>query len=53
MLLRLLIRVGFYTLLERKLLALSQLRVGPNKSWFFGLFQPLLDALKLFKKQIR
>lgn len=28
------------------------LRLGPNKPGFMGLYQPLLDALKLFTKQI-
>lgn len=28
------------------------LRVGPNKPTFLGLIQPLLDALKLFTKQV-
>ena len=28
------------------------LRLGPNKPGFLGIFQPLLDALKLFTKQI-
>lgn len=40
------------TLLERHLLALSQLRIGPNKRGFIGLLQPFIDALKLFHKRV-
>ena len=28
------------------------IRLGPNKTAISGLFQPLLDALKLFTKQV-
>jgi NADH:ubiquinone oxidoreductase subunit H len=43
--------VAFYTLFERKVIGLSQLRVGPNKVSFTNLVQPLLDAFKLIIKQ--
>lgn len=43
--------VAFFTLFERKLIALFHNRVGPNKVSFIGLLQPLLDALKFFFKQ--
>lgn len=46
-----LIRIAFYTLFERKFLALAQRRKGPNKVSLAGLPQPLADALKLFLKQ--
>lgn len=43
--------VAFITLLERKVLSLVGLRVGPNKVSFMGFLQPLGDALKLARKQ--
>jgi len=46
-----LISIAFYTLFERKFLALAQRRKGPNKVRLAGLPQPLADALKLFLKQ--
>ncbi len=36
--------------MERKLLSYSQIRKGPNKVIFIGLFQPLSDAFKLIFK---
>lgn len=47
----LLMRVAFVTLLERLILALSQLRKGPNKTGGGGLIQPLLDGVKLLLKR--
>jgi len=47
----LILSVAFYTLFERKVIGLSQLRVGPNKVSFTNLVQPLLDAFKLIMKQ--
>ena len=46
-----LVNVAFITLLERKILGYSQLRLGPNKISFGGIFQPFRDAIKLFIKQ--
>lgn len=46
------IRVAFLTLLERKVLGFSQLRIGPNKSSILGILQPINDAIKLFLKNI-
>lgn len=44
--------VAFSTLLERKLLGLSQVRLGPNKVTIFGVLQPVADGIKLLFKQL-
>ena len=43
--------IGFSTLLERKLLSLSQSRKGPENVGSLGLFQPFSDGLKLLTKK--
>lgn len=45
------IRVAFYTLIERKFLSYTQNRKGPNKIRTIGLIQPLTDAIKLLTKK--
>lgn len=46
-----LLSVGFFTLLERKVLGLIQLRLGPNKLGIYGIFQPFRDGIKLFTRE--
>jgi NADH-quinone oxidoreductase subunit H len=43
--------VAFYDQTERKVAAVMQDRIGPNRAGPFGLFQPLADGLKLFMKE--
>ncbi len=47
----LLVVVAFITYAERKVLALLQLRQGPNVVGPFGLLQPFADGLKLMMKE--
>ncbi|HTJ65164.1 MAG TPA: NADH-quinone oxidoreductase subunit NuoH [Alphaproteobacteria bacterium] len=47
----LLIFVAYVTYAERKVLALAQLRRGPNVVGPFGLLQPFADGLKLMAKE--
>lgn len=44
--------VAFVTLAERKILGLSQNRLGPTKTRLWGLVQPISDGVKLFKKKL-
>ena len=47
----LLIAIAYLTYAERKVLAFSQLRKGPNVVGPFGLLQPFADGLKLLLKE--
>jgi NADH-quinone oxidoreductase subunit H len=42
---------AYLTLLERRMLARFQHRIGPNRAGPQGIFQPLADAVKLFFKE--
>jgi NADH-quinone oxidoreductase subunit H len=47
-----LIAVAFFTLAERKTMALVQRRSGPNITGFWGLLQPIADGFKLLLKEV-
>lgn len=47
----LLICVAYLTYLERRIVGLMQMRLGPNVVGPFGLLQPIADALKLMFKE--
>nr|UTN43052.1 NADH dehydrogenase subunit 1 [Degeeriella rufa] len=49
-LLMVLMCVAFFTLFERKIMAVMQSRMGPFKVGIAGLLQPMVDALKLLTK---
>nr|AJF93953.1 NADH dehydrogenase subunit 1 [Euretidae gen. sp. DVL-2014] len=46
-----LLATAFLTLIERKILASTQIRKGPNIVGIYGLSQPIADAIKLIIKE--
>jgi NADH-ubiquinone oxidoreductase chain 1 len=46
-----LLAVAFMTIIERKMLAATQRRVGPDTTGYYGVLQPFADALKLILKE--
>jgi NADH-quinone oxidoreductase subunit H len=44
--------VAYYTYAERKIIGYIQVRIGPNRVGWFGLLQPIADAVKLMMKEI-
>jgi NADH-quinone oxidoreductase subunit H len=44
--------VAYMTFMERRVLGLIQIRIGPNRVGPAGLFQPLADAVKLMGKEM-
>lgn len=47
----LLVAVAYLTYAERRIIAAMQLRRGPNTVGYFGLLQPIADAVKLLHKE--
>lgn len=47
----LLVAVAYLTWFERKVMALMQLRMGPNVVGPWGLWQPIADGVKMFVKE--
>ena len=43
--------IAYATLFERKFASFFQDRVGPNRTWPFGVLQPLADGVKFFLKE--
>jgi NADH:ubiquinone oxidoreductase subunit H len=45
------IGVALLTLLEQSLVGYIRVCRDPNKVWFLGIFQPFIDAVKLFSRK--
>jgi len=48
----LMLGVAYLTYAERKIIGWMQVRIGPNRVGFYGLLQPIADAVKLLMKEI-
>jgi len=48
----LLLAVAYLTYAERRVIGLMQMRLGPNVVGWFGLLQPIADAVKLIFKEV-
>ncbi|RUP42034.1 MAG: NADH-quinone oxidoreductase subunit NuoH [Acinetobacter sp.] len=48
----LLLTVAYLTYAERRVIGLMQMRKGPNVVGYFGLLQPIADAVKLMFKEV-
>jgi NADH-quinone oxidoreductase subunit H len=46
------ISVAYLTYFERRVIGFMQSRIGPNRVGYFGLLQPIADAVKLMFKEV-
>jgi len=48
----LMLAVAYLTYAERRIIGWMQVRIGPNRVGYYGLLQPIADAVKLLMKEI-